>query len=147
MNNLLYMTLLQTAQNQLSEAGLRKTLIREEILLLFLKQGSALSHGEIEGAFLGRFDRVTIYRTLKSFEEKGIIHKVIDDGAVVKYASCHDHCNEHSHHDEHVHFKCLQCQHTFCLHELSVFKPALPPGFSATEYQLLITGTCKQCGR
>lgn len=135
----------QTAQRLLNSHKLRKTIIREEVLCLFLSKDNALAHGEVEELFEGRFDRVTIYRTLKTFEEKGLIHRVIDDGAVVKYASCAADCDEHEHHDNHVHFKCAQCQQTFCLHDLPIEKFNLPDGFQATDYQLLITGVCQQC--
>lgn len=137
--------LIKRTQLLLKSNGLRKTIIREEILGLFLEHPTALSHGEIEEEFHGRFDRVTIYRTLKSFEEKGLIHKVIDDGAIVKYASCSTECSAHDHQDDHVHFKCTECQQTVCLHDIPVQTFDLPKGYMATEYQLLITGTCASC--
>ena len=137
--------LVKKTQALLKENGLRKTIIREEVLGLFLKHPTALSHGEIEEQFDGRFDRVTIYRTLKSFEEKGLIHRVIDDGAVVKYAACSTGCSEHSHQDDHVHFKCVECRQTVCLHDVPVQGFNLPRGYTATEYQLLITGICEDC--
>lgn len=139
------MQLTETIQRLLRNQGLRKTIIREEVLSLFLSEDRALSHGEVEELFNGKFDRVTIYRTLKTFEDKGLIHRVIDDGAVVKYASCAADCDEHEHHDNHVHFKCSQCSQTFCLHDLPIEEFSLPKGFIAEDYQLLITGVCKQC--
>lgn len=133
-------------QNILKRHDLRSTAIRKSLLQLFLNKSVALSHSEIEQFFQGDFDRVTIYRTLKTFDDKGLVHKVIDDGAVVKYAVCEEECVEHNHKDNHVHFKCKQCEHTFCLHHVPVEKFDLPNGFKAKDYQLLVLGTCEKCG-
>lgn len=131
----------------LKRHNLRKTQIRETILLKFLSAGIALSHSELEQDLKGAFDRVTIYRTLKSFDDKGLIHKVIDDEAVVKYAICDSACDEHEHFDNHVHFKCENCKQTMCLHHTHINRVSLPPGFVEKEYQLLIHGVCDQCNQ
>lgn len=125
--------------------NLRKTQIREVVLAKFLDAKTALSHSELENELKGAFDRVTIYRTLKSFDDKGLIHKVIDDEAVVKYAICDSTCDEDSHEDDHVHFKCESCKQTICLHHTGVNRVNLPKGFVAREYQLLIHGVCGEC--
>ncbi len=132
-------------QKILKKHDLRNTAIRKSLLQVFLDKKVALSHGEIEQLFQGDFDRVTIYRTLKTFDEKGLIHRVIDDGAVVKYALCEEECEAHHHKDNHVHFKCGSCEQTFCLHHIPVDKFELPKGFQATDYQLLVLGTCGEC--
>jgi Fur family ferric uptake transcriptional regulator len=49
---------------------------RQRILGLFLKSDGALSHADIEKRIADGIDRVTIYRTLQIFEEKGIIHNI-----------------------------------------------------------------------
>ena len=136
---------METALKLLKQNGLRKTQIREAILDVFLTQKTALSHSEVEQLFLGKFDRVTVYRTLKTFDEKGLIHRVIDDGAVVKYAVCEDTCDEHQHHYNHVHFKCEKCKKTVCIHDSHITNVALPQGFVGKEYQLLVMGVCDKC--
>ena len=52
------------------------------------QQQTAMSLSEIESHFY-KADRVTIYRTLKTFEEKGIVHS-IQENTTVKYILCHD---------------------------------------------------------
>ena len=91
------------------------------------------------------FDRVTVYRTLKSFLERGVIHKVLDDGGALKYALCNEHCQEEAHHHDHVHFKCTQCGETNCLEEVEVPGVKLPKGYISEEVNLLIRGTCQKC--
>ena len=76
------------SKNTLKEYDLRHTGCREDILQSFQSYSHALSHGDLETLFGERFDRVTIYRTLKTFVEKGIIHKVLDDEGGTKYALC-----------------------------------------------------------
>ena len=52
---------------------IRITDFRISILNIFNKQSTALSIEEIETE-LGQFDRITLYRTIKLFKEKGILH-------------------------------------------------------------------------
>ena len=131
----------------LKRHNLRKTQVRETILMKFLDAEAALSHSELEHELDGAFDRVTIYRTLKSFDDKGLIHKVIDDEAVVKYAICDAACDEHTHFDNHVHFKCKKCKQTTCLYHLNIDTVGLPKGYKAEDYQLLIQGLCENCNK
>ena len=72
----------------LKDFSLRSTPNRKEILDLFLQRSYALSHADIENEFENSLDRVTVYRTLKTFLDKGLIHKVLDDGGGIKYALC-----------------------------------------------------------
>jgi Fur family ferric uptake transcriptional regulator len=87
-----------------------------------------------------------LYRTLKTFQEKGLIHKVLDDSGVTKYASCTD-CTVEVHHHEHVHFKCDLCGNTVCLDSVEIPPISLPAGFKPQEQNLLITGTCNICNK
>ena len=82
---------------------LRSTPNRQEILHLFLKKNHALSHGDIEKEIDNSLDRVTVYRTLKTFLDKGLIHKVLDDEGSLKYALCNEACTTAEHHHDHVH--------------------------------------------
>ena len=50
---------------------------RLQILELFYHAPGALAHADIEKKASDKIDRVTIYRTLQTFEEKGIIHNMI----------------------------------------------------------------------
>ncbi len=140
------MTLMdRIAENLLLEHQIRKTKIRLEILNFFLSRNYALSHGEIEEAINPSYDRVTIYRTLKSFEEQGLIHKVLDESGTSKYALCTNHYVGHKHSDSHVHFSCMKCGHTFCLEEVLIPEIKLPLNYQLTSYNFLVQGICKDC--
>jgi Fur family ferric uptake transcriptional regulator len=135
--------------NILKDHKLRNTAIRREILELFLETKHALTHSFIEKRLDNNFDRVTLYRTLKTFEEKGLIHRIASDTEVIEYALCKDDCHEHDHKhlDNHAHFKCESCQRTFCLDEIAVPDIKVPQGFAAKDFQLLVMGICEQCNQ
>lgn len=126
--------------NQLSVTDSRK-----KILELFLLSNGALAHGDIEKKTGEKFDRVTVYRTLQVFMEKGIVHTIPTADNSVRYALCKDDCTEGHHHDNHVHFVCSICGLTTCLEDVTVPDVRLPQGFQAEEFQMVITGTCKAC--
>jgi Fur family ferric uptake transcriptional regulator len=128
----------------LKEHQLRTTTCREDVLSAFIQRKTALSHGDLESTLGENYDRVTIYRTLKTFLEKGILHKVLDDEGL-RYALCSDHCSDDKHQHDHVHFKCNQCGQTNCLENIHIPAVALPKGYKPTVFNLLIQGTCPVC--
>lgn len=134
------------AKDTLRLHELRHTSCREDILEILQNRASALSHGDLENGLKDRYDRVTIYRTLKTFVDKGIIHKVLDEDGL-RYALCKDACQDHNHHHDHVHFKCQMCGKTTCLEDIHVPSLALPAGFKSKEVNLLIQGTCSICNK
>ncbi len=118
---------------------------RKKILNLFLNETGALAHGDIEKKAGEKFDRVTVYRTLQTFVEKGIIHIIPTSDNSVLYALCKNDCTEGNHRDHHIHFTCQQCGNTFCLEEVAAPEIKLPKGFSATEIEIIANGTCRDC--
>lgn len=125
---------------------LRSTPTRQEILHLFLRKNYALSHSDIESEIADEIDRVTVYRTLKTFTNRGLIHKVLDDGGSLKYALCSEACSQSQHRHDHVHFKCTNCGQTICL-DVNIPPVKLPQGFHVGEVNLLIQGKCRNCSR
>jgi Fur family ferric uptake transcriptional regulator len=131
----------------LSDFDLRETPCRIAVLGILQGINYAQSQFEIEQSLGAQFDRVTVYRTLKSFLTQGLIHKVLDDIGGTKYALCKELCHnhDHSHQHDHVHFKCNQCGQTTCLEEVHIPKITLPEGFHKAESNLLIQGVCGNC--
>ncbi len=124
---------------------LSSTESRRKILSLFFSTNDALTHGDIEKEVGHKYDRVTIYRTLQTFEEKGIIHAIPTADNAIKYALCKD-CTEGHHHDDHVHFICTACDKTICLDDVVSPKIELPKGYAVESVQVVIKGVCKECG-
>jgi Fur family transcriptional regulator, ferric uptake regulator len=129
----------------LKKNKLSVTASREKILNLFLEQPGALAHGDIERKAGEKFDRVTVYRTLQTFVEKGIIHTIPTADNSVRYALCKDDCEEGHHHDHHIHFVCVQCGNTYCLDNVVTPDIKLPQGYSASHIEVVAEGTCKNC--
>lgn len=128
----------------LKSHNLKNTIARRRILEFFTSSKAALSYPTLEELLGEELDRVTIYRTLKSFEQKGVIHQVIDDGSLVKYALCQNHCKEGHHHDSHVHFKCEICEETYCLDSTIPAFNALS-GYRVKKIEVLAQGVCDTC--
>ena len=71
--------------NLLQQKQVRPTAMRLLVLGYLLKQAAAISLNDLE-TYFHRSDRITLYRTLKTFEEKGLVHKIDDGTGSVKYA-------------------------------------------------------------
>ena len=127
-------------QNRLSITG-----SRQKILSLFLSKNGALSHADIEKKTGESFDRVTVYRTLQTFVESGIIHHIPTNDNSVKYALCRNDCAPGHHHDNHVHFICDECSKTICLEEVMIPTVKLPKGFTPQHSEMVVTGICGEC--
>jgi len=132
-------------QSVLKKHNLSVTQVRVRILEIFLNANGALSHSEIEKAGGTTFDRVTVYRTLQVFEEKGVIHAIPTADNSVRYALCKETCTEQHHHDNHVHFVCNICGKTVCLDNISIPSVKLPEGFLPGQVQMIVNGTCDVC--
>lgn len=133
-------------QEMLKDHRLRNTQCRIDILSIFFDCDFALSNADIENKVSDSYDRVTVYRTLKTFVDKGLIHKIPDDNGSPKYALCKDDCTVEIHRHEHAHFKCVLCGQTTCLDQSHIPGMRLPLGYKMLEMNMLITGYCKDCG-
>ena len=135
-------------ENRLNDILRRKHLSvtdsRKKILSLFLGGSDALAHGDIEKKAGEKFDRVTIYRTLQTFVEKGIVHTIPTSDNAILYALCKE-CEEGHHHDDHVHFVCSNCAKTICLDDIVSPQITLPAGYKPDNVQVVINGVCKDC--
>ena len=124
----------------LKRKGLSVTDSRKKIMQLFVQQKGALSHSDIEKKAGTAFDRVTIYRTLQTFLDKGIIHAIPSADASVRYALCNDACiSSGHHHDNHVHFLCDACGKTLCLDEVMIPTVKLPAGYAMKEINMVVS--------
>lgn len=133
------------AEQILKDHGIKKTVCRKCILdKLIESENTALTENEMKDAFLGLFDRVTFYRTLKTLEESKVIHRIVLNDATVKYAL--------SGHlvlaNVHPHFHCIGCDKVTCLDSSIIDKNIhLPVGYSVESAQVLFEGKCPDCGK
>lgn len=125
----------------LNNHNLKRTSCREGIIEVVMTANQALSENEIRERLVGNYDRTTFYRSFKTLEEHKIIHKIVVDNQLVKYALD----NTVTHKDEHAHFYCNECNTVKCLDNVPVVKYQLPDGYSDVETEVLIKGTCSYC--
>lgn len=135
--------MIRELEKTLNQKQIRPTTMRLLVLETLQKQIAAVSLQDLEAAF-EKADRITLYRTLKTFEEKGLIHSIEDGTGITKYALCEEGC-VCAPEDLHVHFYCNGCKETFCLPKSKVPDVPLPERFQAEEASLLVKGLCSRC--
>ena len=136
---------MEDMETRLLEGGVRPTAMRILISKFMLQKDTAVALTDIENAF-AKMDRTTIYRTIKTFEEKGIAHQIDDGTGIQKYALCEKGCNCDIARDLHLHFHCSNCNQTVCLTNHKLPHINLPQGYFAEDINLVVTGICKKCG-
>ncbi|KAB7529115.1 transcriptional repressor [Flagellimonas olearia] len=122
----------------------RPTAMRMLVYQYFMGQDAAVSLTHVENAF-EKADRTTLYRTLKVFEEKGVVHQIDDGTGTKKYALCEPGCNCELEQDLHLHFHCDRCNETVCLTEHKIPHINLPEGFVAEDANVVLKGLCDKC--
>jgi len=120
--------------------GLSETAIRRGVLSLFWGDGVALTQKEIEAGLSSSLDRVTLYRNLKLFTEKGLLHKVVINEDTHKYKLAGSFRRS-----DHAHFYCTRCRKLLCMPGVDVDTGRLPAGFQVYSTRLVIEGVCSNC--
>lgn len=133
----------QKIENKLISQDVKPTAMRILVLKCLLNSRSAMSLSDIEQQFY-QADRTTLYRTLKTFESKKLIHKIDDGTNVPKYAVCLEGC-ECSPEDLHIHFHCTNCEETYCLNNISIPTIELPNQFTLNQINMVVKGLCDDC--
>lgn len=129
------------AADILNHHNLKRTSCREGIIDVIMKATQALSENEIRDRLAGHYDRTTFYRSFKTLEEYRIIHKIVVDNHVVKYALD----NTVTHKMNHAHFYCNGCHKVKCMDGVTVNRYPLPDGYAEMETEVIIKGTCPEC--
>lgn len=135
---------MKKAQELLQEYELRVTPVRKELLTVLRSRNEAMPQPELVKVMEG-FDRVTIYRTLASFEEKGLVHRIVNEQGVGNYALCSDACGPDHHHDTHVHLECTNCGKMYCLDDVEVPEIKIPARYKAHGLKIVTQGVCPSC--
>lgn len=128
---------------QLKNRKITPTAMRILVLEELMKAEVAMSLADLEFS-LDPADRVTIYRTLKKFEENGLVHTIEDGTGAMKYALCESNCTctpEFTH----AHFHCNQCNQTYCLRHIHLPHISLPKNFTVEQSSFILKGICDHC--
>ena len=123
---------------------IKPTAMRLLVLEYLLDREIAVSLTDLYRDFV-KSDRTTIYRTLKAFQDNGLVHSIDDGTGLPKYALCEDGCKCEIERDLHLHFHCRICGETKCLTSYKIPEIVLPPDHQAEEANLVVKGICPQC--
>lgn len=133
-------------ENILIAKQITPTPMRVMVLEFILKQSVAISLSDLEKEFQ-HSDRTTLYRTVKTFEEKGLIHDIKDKNEATKYALCEEDCTVGVHYDKHIHFFCNNCKKLMCLPKENMPMITLPQNFQLQEVSFVARGICDNCSK
>ena len=129
--------------NLLKSKNISVTPFRNNVLAIFSKYNNAIPLSIVEKE-LKEYNRITLYRTIKIFLEKGIIHEISISGEESNYAICQEECDTVAHHHQHIHFKCNNCGIIFCV-EVDEFPTIILPEYKIEDLEIQATGLCQSC--
>ena len=130
----------------LSKHGISRTKFRVMLLSLFFTSKKSLLIEDILEYFNNSINKVTVYRSLESFEKKGLIHQVPDRNNFKRYSLCKDEeCGISSHNHNHGHFICYSCNQTFCVEDIKSPEITCLKGFDVKKLKLILEGYCAEC--
>lgn len=129
--------------NILKDKKISETPFRREVLAIFSRYSSAIPLSIVEKE-LTKYNRITLYRTIKTFIERGVIHEITISGEESNYALCKEECSSAAHQHQHIHFKCSSCNKIFCV-EADKFPTVTLPNYKIDQLEIQATGLCCSC--
>jgi Fur family ferric uptake transcriptional regulator len=136
------MSNLALLEKKLKESGQSYTKSRQMVFAA-LEGQEPLAMSELVTRVDTSVNRASVYRTVKLFEELGIIHK-LQIGWKYKLELSDDF------HDHHHHIACIKCGHVTPINEdpkleTAIIKLAHKNQFSLLTHQLELRGICDKC--
>lgn len=123
----------------LNKKGLSITLIRKQLLTLFVDAKKPLPRTYIEEKMRECADRVTIYRNLLVLSEKSIIRKIsAEEGGLYVL-------NYKKERKQHLHFQCRNCHEVYCFENVKIAESLLPKDFKIENIEFTAVGICQNC--
>lgn len=112
------------------------TSFRSSVAQILEAHHAALTAKEIAHRMGYKTDRVTLFRTLKLFEQKQMIHRIATHDGVIRY--------RWGNREAHAHFFCTVCRVVYCVPQPEIHFTHLP-SFTITGHQTNLSGCCSQC--
>jgi Fur family ferric uptake transcriptional regulator len=137
------------ARQRLRAAGLRITPVRLRVLETLGACRAPLNAQEVAERLGNRLDRVTLYRTLNTFVERGLAHRVDPGDRIYRFSLTAASAPEGATHS-HPHLVCDECGTVECLEDAEVLvRPKRAAGrrssFRLTQKDAVLHGTCGEC--
>ncbi|MGX1929327.1 Fur family transcriptional regulator [Flagellimonas sp. 2504JD4-2] len=136
----------KSLENLLEDRGVRPTAMRLLVLKFLAHSKTAKTLNSIQDA-LEKADRTTLYRTIKLFEKKGIVHQIDNGTGAANYALCDEDCDCTPNKGLHMHFHCTGCGETMCMPQRVLPKLDLPEDYTLENYNLVVKGKCHICSK
>lgn len=136
----------ETLITKLREYHVRLTQNRITVFKLITESKTALSVSVIMKQSEILLDRISVYRTLKYFLQKGIVEVVPNNKGNARYilASANKKTVKNSF-SKCAYFICSSCQHTELILAPVNIKLALLTKHQVSKYSLIIEGLCSSC--
>jgi Fur family ferric uptake transcriptional regulator len=126
-------------RNLLKQHHVYITTARLAMLEIFLQTNEALTYNHFLTQASLRVDRITIFRTLKLFVNKKIIHRIPAPDGIKRYLL------QQTSSDVHSNFICSGCKKVTPLKTIVRPKIKLPKGFTQQNIEIMIGGLCNSC--
>ena len=123
---------------------LKKTPIRLGIIKALQQSGTPLAESDIKEVLGDVYDRVTFYRSIQTLLLSGIVHRIVADNTIIRYALKYS-ADGNKRKTDHAHFFCRHCNAVVCLNEVDIRKYRVPEGFKAEHCEVIIKGLCDKC--
>lgn len=128
----------------LRSRGVKATSKRLLLLDIIANENNAIARSKLQKKLIN-FDRVTLYRTINTLIDRGIIHVAHIGNDDIYYAMCkHTNCSHLAHQHKHIHFKCSSCSKIKCV-ETSEEVLVKLPNFRIDEVNIEVAGVCNEC--
>lgn len=135
---------LEHVDSIIDKLGLKKTVLRRQILLAFMDSGKTLTQADLIDVLtkkLDAVDRVSIYRNLVQLKEAGVVHEV----ELNSYVFCSHECEDHAH----ILLLCQKChkhQEVKDHDRIGSFMTALGDfRFFGKKNPIFLRGLCTKC--
>jgi Fur family ferric uptake transcriptional regulator len=129
----------------LDRQGVRQTAVRLAVLETLGQAPRALRASEILELVRKRrrVNKVTVYRILEDFTQRGLLRRLALEGRVCHYElAC-------EHHPPHPHFQCHACREVQCLEPVPLERMWTgllgPVGNRADHIDIRVAGLCHKC--
>ncbi len=123
----------------LKDAGVRRSQSRLDVLSLLMGAEAALSHTDLMDALPVGTDRVTVYRTLQTLQDAGLVHMVNTHERGARFAASVRLPGQHAH------LLCNDCGQVACVEEPAAVPLKEKKGWRIRRRQTVYYGTCPQC--
>jgi Fur family ferric uptake transcriptional regulator len=132
----------EALKTMLKERGLRITEPRLAVLRELHREATAVSHADLTERLVPKgFDRVTVYRTLITLTDVGLLVKTDLGDHVWRFELSSDKGKVHT---AHPHFICVQCGSIDCLPAGSV-SLRLEGALGRSVQEVQVKGRCDEC--